>query len=108
MGKKTDRKESKSEAYWGDPILPETDPEIEPEIESEMIPAPVPVIPEKLPEETKPEGAVISLAVFIQLAGKKPDQVAGFKRWALNQGLKPMTVRQWRGKMVEFDNRPMR
>lgn len=50
----------------------------------------------------------VPLKVFCQLSGKKPDQIAGFRRFALNQKLKAMTVPQWREQLVAFENRPMR
>lgn len=50
----------------------------------------------------------IALNVFCQLSGKKPDQIAGFRRYALNQKFHAMTVPQWREKLSEFENRPVR
>lgn len=49
----------------------------------------------------------ITLNVFCQLSGKKPDQIAGFRRYALNQKFQSLTVPQWREKLLEFENRPV-
>lgn len=107
MSKKTDRKkDNRNELEETEPLEP-----ISEETEEEMEPDAVPDIPEnKIEEKAEPEprGAVVPLAVFIQLSGRKLDQVAGFKRFALNQKLEPRTIPEWREKLVEFDNRPMR
>ena len=50
----------------------------------------------------------VSLQVFCQLSGRKADQIAGFRRYAQSQRLSVLTVPEWRNKLVEFDNRPMR
>ena len=71
---------------------------------------------EKKKEEIKVESTekpvtnlpLIPLTVFCTLSGKKPDQIAGFRRYAINQNLKPMTVPQWREELVKFANRPVR
>ena len=50
----------------------------------------------------------LSLKVFCHLSGKKPDQIAGFRRYAITQKLDLLTVPQWREKLVEFQNKPTR
>ena len=70
-----------------------------------------PDIVEKAKEETpkkEPDHHACPLEVFCKLSGKKPDQIAGFRRYAISAKLKPMTILKWREKLVEFQNKPMR
>lgn len=48
------------------------------------------------------------LKIFCHLSGKKPDQMAGFRRYASNQKLGPMTMKEWQKSFVEFQNKPMK
>jgi len=53
-------------------------------------------IPEKHPK--------VALNVFCRVAGRKWDQLSGFRQWAKNLG--SLTVTEWRKKLEEFDNKP--
>ena len=66
------------------------------------------VEPEKEPVKKEPDHPACPLEVFCKLSGKKPDQIAGFRRYAISAKLKPMTILKWREKLVEFQNKPMR
>lgn len=59
-------------------------------------------------KDDTPDHPSIPLGVFCSLSGVKPDQLAGFRMYATTQKLKPMTVPQWRAKLVEFQNKPTR
>lgn len=61
------------------------------------------VQPEPMPELPKP---VIPLKVFLQVFGKKWDQVAGFVHYAKANKLEPLTVVEWREAFEAFMNRP--
>lgn len=86
-----------SEPATDEPAAPESSPETEPP-------------PAQADAETpKPKGTPVSLDVFAATFGQKRwDQVAGFKRWAKNNGLKRLTMAQWREKHAEFNARPIR
>jgi hypothetical protein len=55
---------------------------------------------------TEPAKPVVSLQVFLQIAGKKWDQLAGFKQHATKNNLGPLTVPDWRKAFNDFMNRP--
>ena len=50
----------------------------------------------------------VPLKVFCSLSGLKPDQIAGFQRYAITNKLGPMTITQWRETLVGFQNKPTR
>jgi len=54
---------------------------------------------------TAPE--MMPLRVFLFLAPKKPDQMAGFEYWAKQQKLAPRTMREWKDQLEQFDKRPI-
>ena len=60
------------------------------------------------PKEPVSNLPLVPLEIFCRLSGKKLDQMAGFRRFALTQKMKPMTIPQWRKALVAFENRPMR
>jgi len=68
------------------------------------------IIPETVVEpvnEQQPALPLIPLEVFCKLSGKKPDQIAGFRRYALSNQLKPKTIPEWREELIAFQNKPM-
>ena len=58
----------------------------------------------KRPRTVIPMG--IRLEVFLRLAGRKQDQLAGFTAYARSQKLRPMPVAEWRKALHEFDRQP--
>jgi hypothetical protein len=67
------------------------------------------VKPELLIKRTEPTEVLplCTLEVFCQLSGKRADQIAGFRRYALNQQLKPRTIPEWKQELTAFQNKPM-
>jgi len=55
---------------------------------------------------TEPGKPVVPLKVFLQIFGKKWDQLAGFKHYATINHLGPLTVPEWRKAFTDFMNRP--
>lgn len=55
---------------------------------------------------TEPKKPVVSLKVFLNIFGKKWDQMAGFKHYAMKNGLEPLTVEEWREAFQNFLDRP--
>lgn len=49
---------------------------------------------------------VVPLKVFLNIFGKKWDQMAGFKHYAKKQCLGPLTVKEWREAFQSFMDRP--
>lgn len=90
-----------------DPV--EVQPESDPEPEPVLVPdSPAALAPEPLPEDATQEvRPVVSLAVFLKVAGPKWDQLAGFKRFATNEKLGPLTIPEWRAALTEFKNKPV-
>jgi hypothetical protein len=67
-------------------------------------PEPVPAPPAARP----PRGeGVIALAVFLRLAGPKPDQMVPFARWAAQKSPRAKTLAAWKAAYTEFMNRPV-
>lgn len=94
-----------------DGLEPEpVDLEAAPEPEPEPAPVPAPEVapePEPIPESDPHPGLPrIQLRVFLKLAGLKPDQLAGFKRYAEAEGLGPMPVPAWREAHKAFRTKP--
>jgi hypothetical protein len=67
--------------------------------------------PEKkaAPIVTKPKRAIenpsrsgVSVDIFIRVSGQKPHRMAGFRRWAMDQGFKRMPVKDWRREYEKF------
>lgn len=75
------------------PTEPEPEAESEPEVESEPEEKPK-------PKPLRPEG--VSIQVFAQVGGFKPDQLAGFASYAKTKGLGPMGVKAWREEYAKF------
>ena len=64
--------------------------------------------PELKPAKSESDLPLINLTVYCNLSGLKFDQIAGFRRYAINQKLGPMTVPQWREEYNGFLAKPMR
>lgn len=73
-------------------------------IEPETQPAPALIVEQPPPVNTLP---AIRLEVYLRLCGRKWDQVAGFRHWALARKLEPRTVPEWKNTHAEFDARPV-
>jgi len=72
-------------------------------------PADTPEEEPKKEEKTEGDGKpMVPLKVFCKLSGKKPDQMAGFNRYALNNKMGPMTVPKWQEELKKFQSKPMR
>jgi len=52
--------------------------------------------------------SAIRLAVFLQIAGKKWDQMAGFKLYATKNKLGPMSIKEWQNELKNFMDTPTR
>lgn len=76
-------------------------PEFKPEAKVE------PMVEPKKPKAPKLNRVGVKLDVFLRICGKKPDQTAGFRRWALDNGLKQMDVKDWRAEFDKFLRRPV-
>jgi len=77
----------------GEANIPPSQREPEPE------PEPDPVVE---PAESKPK---VKLRVFLATAGKKWDQMAGFKSFAIRNKLGPLSIPEWRKAFTDFMNR---
>ncbi len=111
---------SKAKGQKDTPFQAEPTPEVEGLPEGELpeggprdsSPPSFPPAPKK--EESKPPKAAkpkatpggVRLEVFLQLAGRKPDQLAGFKSHARRQNLKPMPMVSWAKELADFDRKP--
>lgn len=85
-----------------DPYFPpESEPWPEPTLQVEPTVKP---IKQEAPEPTR---TGVKLEVFLRVAGPKPDQLAGFRRWAMDNGLKQMDVENWRAEYEKFLRRPV-
>lgn len=75
----------------------------------EYLPTPKKEKPEP-PKAAKPEGSKASggvrLEVFLRLAGRKLDQLAGFESHARLRKLKPMPMASWTKELSDFDRKP--
>lgn len=47
----------------------------------------------------------VPMIVFLQLVGRRPDQMAGFRLWAQDKG--PMTIPEWHTTYQAYLNRPV-
>jgi hypothetical protein len=54
-----------------------------------------------------PPPIAVPLDVFASACGKKWDQLAGFKLWAKNQGLKRLPMKEWKAQFETFLSRPI-
>lgn len=86
-----------------------------PEETESLPPAPVeppktvkPVL-EKTPTPTEPEplSVGVKLEVYLRVSGYRLDQMAGFRRYALNHGLKQMQITDWRKEYEKFLSLPV-
>lgn len=59
-----------------------------------------------LPEQPLPY-AVVGVEVFVGVSKVKPDQMAGFCRWATLNNLGPMSIPDWEKALHTFNNRPV-
>lgn len=71
----------------------------------ESAPVQKPQLPEPDPEALEPQ---IELRVFEKIAGPKWDQLAGFKSYAKRLKLGPLSVREWRRALAEFQEKPVK
>lgn len=62
----------------------------------------------KPPKAAKPKVAPggVRLEVFLRLAGRKPDQLAGFGSHARREKLGPMPMASWLKELADFDRKP--
>lgn len=58
---------------------------------------------EPMPEPEKPS---VDLSVYLAVCGRKPDQMAGFKHYAIHNGFGPMPIELWRKKYIKFMKKP--
>lgn len=49
----------------------------------------------------------VGIDVFMRVSGQKPDQMAGFGRWAKNQKLGTRTIPEWKAALTEYGSRPV-
>jgi len=90
--------------------IPETDTETIPET---PVAKPAPAKPAVAkPRPVQPlgdvtEGSRVELRVYLASCGDKPDQVAGFARWARKQEMGLRTIPAWRELRAEFNQRPV-
>lgn len=75
--------------------------------EPEEAPKPVTKPRKRLGGLAKSSRPGVKLEVFLRASGKRPDQMAGFRRWAINQGLKPMGIKDWRKEYARFLSLPV-
>lgn len=95
---KTD-KEKKKDASENAPVAIDPAPAV---VEA---PAPVEVPVEAVPPvEVLP---IVGLDVFAVSGAFRPDQIAGFVRYAQIQKLEPRTIPEWRTAYTAFMNRPV-
>jgi hypothetical protein len=80
-------------------IVPE--PEKAPKLAAE---SPKPVVSKP---KAKPNRGGIKLEVFLRISGKKLDQMAGFRRYAINHGLKQMDTKDWQKEYAKFRSLPV-
>lgn len=100
MSKRKDKIELEIEKKKADEVLKTLEPDTG-KTEDEQSEAPVTITAPK-----EPDLPLVPLVVFCNVSGKKPDQIAGFRRYALNKKFDPMTIPQWREKLVEFERKP--
>jgi hypothetical protein len=67
---------------------------------------------EETPEEKpiappSPPKPAVALRVFLQVAGSKWDQLAGFKAYAKAQRLEARSIPEWHAAVTEYKNRPV-
>ena len=89
------------------PVTNTEDANIPPENtkDEEKLPEQIEVAPKEDPQITKSK---YPLAIFCQLSGKKPDQMAGFRRYALTNKIGPLTIPEWKKQLEAFQKKPMR
>jgi hypothetical protein len=49
----------------------------------------------------------IPVGVFVRICGQKFDKMAGFRRWAVDRGLKRLSVKDWRQEYEKFLRLPV-
>lgn len=49
----------------------------------------------------------VGIDVFMRVSGRKPDQMAGFGRWAKNRKLGTRTIPEWQAALTEYGDRPV-
>jgi len=59
-------------------------------------------------EEKKPPAQSVPLRVFVNVSGRKPDQMAGFVYHAKKEKLGPRSVPEWRAEFEKFLARPVK
>ena len=74
---------------------------LEPEKKSESVIKP----PEPVPMQPLSPG--VRLEVFLRISGKRLEQMGGFRRWAINNGLQQMDVKDWRKEYEKFLRLPV-
>lgn len=102
------------------PVTDDAEPLVKIKLDADVdMSAPIPETPkatskpkvEKQPPAPPPPAETpIRLPAFLRIAGKRPEQLAGFERWVLNQEPypKPRSVRAWRELLEQSENRPVR
>ena len=81
--------------------------DVEERVELKTDPSPPPApSPKAKPKTARVVPAGVRLEVFLRLAGRKPDQLAGFAAHARLEKLGLMPVSDWRVALRNFDHRP--
>ena len=70
---------------------------IEPIVEKQPVAEPIVAVPEA--PKTR-----VSLRVFKEICGQKPDQIAGFMYYAKINKLDNLSFDDWKKKVIEFNN----
>lgn len=85
----------------------EGQPELEPEPIAEPAAEQEPVAKPPKPISAKPQRSGVSLEVYLRVSGKRLHQMAGFRRWAINNGLKKLEIKDWRAEYQKFLRQPV-
>jgi hypothetical protein len=59
------------------------------------------------PVKPKANRTGITLDIFVRISGKKWDQMAGFRQYAINHGLKRMDTKDWHREYQKFLSLPV-
>ena len=75
---------------------------------AQPIAAPIPMASAVLPAAVAKEEPLLSFLVFAKVSGKRPDQIAGFRRWVSSRSVGQQTLAQWKNLLAEFSQCPVK
>lgn len=68
---------------------------------------PIPAVEPPKPKAPKANRVGVRLEVFLRISGVRLDQMAGFRRYAINHGMKQMEIKDWHKEYQKFLSLPV-